>query len=158
MIGAWIGIDLDGTLARYPPEGDACIGTPVTEMIARVVKWRQAGWTVKIVTARIAPPIGHSEKLTLIADITKWWQEALIHYLQSNAAETLNGAEAAKLIQPLPVTHCKDLGLLVLYDDRCVQVEENTGRILGREPDFTLGPFPAEEEAADEADAHLRHP
>jgi hypothetical protein len=31
----------------------------------------------------------------------------------------------------LPVTCTKDYGMIALFDDRCVQVEANTGRLIG---------------------------
>jgi len=41
----------------------------------------------------------------------------------------------AKLMLPLTVTATKDFGMVILYDDRVVQVEPNTGKILGQEPE-----------------------
>jgi hypothetical protein len=32
----------------------------------------------------------------------------------------------------LPITNCKDFAMVELYDDRCVQVEANTGRLIGQ--------------------------
>lgn len=51
-MSAWIGVDLDGTLAYYDiAQGDA-IGEPVPLMLARVKTWIAAGIEVRIVTAR----------------------------------------------------------------------------------------------------------
>src|SRR3990167_8211187 len=52
----WIGVDLDGTLARFEatPEWDGSIGAPVPLMVERVKRWRALGMDVRIVTARVA--------------------------------------------------------------------------------------------------------
>ena len=51
--GAWIGVDLDGTLARAEHwQGMESIGEPVPAMMRRVRAWVDKGLTVKVVTAR----------------------------------------------------------------------------------------------------------
>lgn len=102
---AWIGVDLDGTLAWYDP----CIslseiGPPVAVMMDRVRQMLADGWRVKIFTARAADP----EQLVLIQQ-----------WLRSHG------------LPPLEITNEKDFNMVRLYDDRCVQVEPNTGRIIG---------------------------
>lgn len=100
----WIGVDLDGTLAVYEEGASiAKIGPPVEAMMARVQRMLDEGWCVKIVTARAALP----EQLPLIQ---KWLRE--------------NG------LPPLEITHCKDFSMVMLYDDRCIQVEINTGNLI----------------------------
>jgi len=55
----WIGVDLDGTLARYEGwKGADHIGAPVPAMLARVKEWRSNGIEVRIFTARIYPYMG----------------------------------------------------------------------------------------------------
>ncbi len=101
---AWIGVDLDGTLAWHE-EGDplAEIGPPVAPMIERVRQLLAEGWRIKIFTARAAFP----RQMVLIQ---QWLRR---HGLP-----------------PLEITNAKDFGMVRLYDDRCVQVEPNTGRII----------------------------
>ena len=104
---SWIGVDFDGTLAHYPvPNGG--LGPPVTAMVSRVQEWLANGTSVKIVTARVAssnPDAEYERKR-----IENWSQ----HYIGTR----------------LPVTAEKDYAMRQLWDDRCVQVEPNTGRTM----------------------------
>lgn len=100
----WIGVDLDGTLAMYESyKGPGIIGEPVPMMVERVKSWLADGIKVKIFTARS----GEEE----VRAIYTWCQ---VH-----------------LGQVLEVTNMKDYGMITLYDDRCIQVEANTGRLIG---------------------------
>lgn len=102
---AWIGVDLDGTLAHYGGwVGPDHIGEPVPAMVARVRTWLAEGKEVRIFTARAATP-------EFIPDIHAWCLKHLGTVLQ--------------------VTNVKDFAMIALYDDRCVQVEANTGRLIG---------------------------
>ena len=122
----WVGVDLDGTLAVMAPveewqtiqreDGVWEVGAPIMPMVNRVRRWLEADVRVKIVTARIAAPCGHTTAMAHVGLINEWCREH------------------CKCV--LPVVAQKDLNMLVLYDDRCVQVEENTGKILGEEPAF----------------------
>lgn len=101
-------MDLDGTLAHYPTGYDLGggpweIGPPIKEMQERVIGWIQHGRDVRIFTARATRPES-------IPAIKAWCEQHL-------------GI-------PLPVTCCKDFRMEVLYDDHCVQVETNTGRLI----------------------------
>lgn len=99
--GPWIGVDLDGTLAHYDRwRGAKHIGKPVPAMLARVKNWRAQGYRVKIFTARASVP-------ELIPPIQNWL-----------AQQGLDGLE---------ITHCKDMKMIELWDDRSVQVVANTG-------------------------------
>ena len=105
--GRWIGVDLDGTLAEYHGwQGAAHIGAPIPAMLARVQAWLAEGIDVRIFTARACVP-------DQIPPIEAWCQE--------------------HLGRVLPVTHEKDFATVCIYDDRCRQVEFNTGRIIGEE-------------------------
>lgn len=107
----WIGVDLDGTLAEYHGwVGIHHIGAPVPAMMTRVKKWLEEGKTVKIFTARVCTADPTRDKEEVIAHIHRW----CVHH----------GLPA------LEVTHEKDFGMIELWDDRCVQVEMNTGRRL----------------------------
>lgn len=101
---SWIGVDLDGTLAHYERfEGPTVIGAPVPAMVDRVKAWLEQDLEVRIFTARADDP----EAVTVIQ---AWCEE--------------------HLGQVLTITNQKDLGMLLLYDDRARQVETNTGRLV----------------------------
>lgn len=110
MNRGWIGVDLDGTLAQYDGwVGIEHIGEPIPEMVERVKLWLDEGYDVRIFTARVAEtnPI-RLRKVTMA--IREWCYK--------------------HIGQELPVTNCKDYGMIDLYDDRCHRVEKNTGRLL----------------------------
>lgn len=106
----WIGCDLDACLAEYHGWDGGKIGKPIPKMLERVKKWIEEGQEVRIMTARAS---GSQEDIKAIED---WLEE--------------NG------IGGLEITNEKDYEMLLLYDDRCVQVEKNTGRIIGEEPEL----------------------
>lgn len=100
----WMGVDLDGTLARYDRSlSYGRIGPPVPEMMALVKKMISHGVRVKIFTARVQDP-------DQIPVIRNWLRE--------------NG------LPELEITNVKDFAMIRLYDDRCIQVERNTGRLI----------------------------
>ncbi|MCF6247613.1 MAG: hypothetical protein L3J69_09655 [Desulfobacula sp.] len=101
---AWTGVDLDGTLA-YHDQSLAYdkIGEPVPIMLDLVKKMVNNGIRVKIFTARATD----SEQLVII----RRWLKA-------------NG------LPELEITNVKDYSMIRLYDDRCIQVEHNTGRLV----------------------------
>jgi hypothetical protein len=100
----WIGIDLDGTLARSDTLlNQSKIGSPVPKMLNRVHQLIQEGNRIKIFTARASDP----EQISLVK---KWLKE--------------NG------LPELEITNTKDYGMILLYDDRAVQVITNTGEIV----------------------------
>lgn len=97
----WIGVDLDGTLAKYYGWGDGSIGAPVPEMLKRVKAWLAKGQKVKIFTARAYPDDSQ------IPMIHEWLEK--------------NG------LPKLEVTATKNYDMIELWDDRCIQVVPNTG-------------------------------
>lgn len=112
----WIGVDLDGTLAHYQGwQGETHIGAPIAPMVERVKGLLSQGWEVRIFTARMAAGVnrdGTPRDITgFVAALKAWCLEHI-------------GVE-------LPVTNVKDFEMVLLYDDRCVQVEPNTGRVIG---------------------------
>lgn len=112
-MSGWIGVDLDGTLARYDGwKGVDHIGEPVPAMMARVRKWLEQGKTVKIFTARVA--VHPTDRDAIIKPIYAWMEK---HGLPR-----------------LEVTNVKDFAMIELWDDRCVQVEFNTGRRMDEHP------------------------
>lgn len=112
----WIGVDLDGTLAKYEGwQGPLHIGEPVPLMLDRVKAWLATGQEVRIFTARVSHD-GTQQRM----------DESQACY-RAIAAWCL-----AHIGQRLEVTNEKDYQMLELWDDRAVQVEPNTGIILGR--------------------------
>lgn len=98
---AWIGVDLDGTLAHYDGwKGPEHIGAPIPKMVERVKRWLSEGKEVCIFTARACIP----EQISFVED----WCEEHIGVC-------------------LPVTNIKDYGMIELWDDRAIQVWENEG-------------------------------
>lgn len=112
----WIGVDLDGTLAMYRrvEEWDGSIGEPVVAMAARVKRWLDDGRDVRIVTARVAPVEGITDgprAVDVQRELIEAWCEKHLGVV-------------------LPITAAKDYHMLELWDDRAVQVIQNTGRTL----------------------------
>jgi hypothetical protein len=106
----WIGVDLDGTLAQdlgnsRDEKGLGEIGSPIKPMLNRLKKWIAEGKTVKIFTARASSP-------RQVAMVKKWLFK---HGLPD-----------------LEVTNVKDLRMIELWDDRCVQVMTNLGEPIDR--------------------------
>jgi hypothetical protein len=100
----WTGVDLDGTLAHWDKGGTSHgIGKPVPRMLSFVQRMVESGVRVKIFTARAGDK---SQRLL----IRKW--------LRSNG------------LPQLEISNIKDYGMQRLYDDRSIQVERNTGRII----------------------------
>jgi hypothetical protein len=108
MNKAWIGVDLDGTLAEIEKidclEDLRTIGRPIPKMVNRINGWLAEGRTVKVFTARAAYP-----------EYTHYIYEWLSAHGLGN----------------LEVTNKKDMFMVELWDDRCVQVEKNSGRVIG---------------------------
>lgn len=110
-MSGWIGVDLDGTLAKYDGwQGIEHIGEPIVPMVERVKRWLAQGHEVKVFTARVSLPPG--EELTACVGAIQEWCERHV------------GRE-------LPITCKKDFGMIELWDDRAVQVEMNTGKPYG---------------------------
>lgn len=107
----WVGFDLDGTLARQDKwEGIEVIGEPIQEVVAllkeEIERGREQGYKVKIFTARAY----------------HWNASYYIRFwLKKN-----------KLPDDLEITNVKDMGCRYIYDDKSIQMQKNTGKILGR--------------------------
>lgn len=107
----WIGVDLDGTLARYDGWNNGEIGEPIPLMVGRVRQWLSEGVKVKIFTARAGFGLAEDYKKEMIEKIQDWTE---IH-----------------IGERLDVTATKDFSMIELWDDRCVQVIPNTGIRIG---------------------------
>ncbi len=105
-MSGWIGVDLDGTLARHDGYVSANhIGEPIQPMVERVKAWIEEGTTVKIFTARAC-------------DLSAKGKAAIEHWC------------AVHIGAVLEITCCKDFDMKQLWDDRAIQVETNTGRLV----------------------------
>ena len=117
MSKGWIGVDLDGTLAHYEKwTAHDHIGEPIEAMVNRVRDWIFDGWEVRIFTARACEP-------RCIEPIKAWCRQHI-------------GMELA-------ITNQKDLQMVQLWDDRCVQVVPNTGMPLTEW--IQIAPLPTKE-------------
>jgi len=103
----WTGFDLDGTLAEYHgwTGNPYHIGKPIPAIVDIAKDLLAKGQPIKILTARACI----YDPNTLVA-IEEWCEE--------------------HLGQVVPITCQKDYNMERLYDDRAVQVETNTGRII----------------------------
>jgi len=121
----WIAVDLDGTLAHYDGfKGEECIGEPIPEMVERVKLWLGEGKDVRVFTARVdggevALAMGNrdGERFREVQRVRGFIETWCLKYLG----------------RVLPVTNKKDYGMIELWDDRCVQVVSNTGRLALRD-------------------------
>lgn len=101
-----IAVDLDKTLAKHTVwKGKDHIGDPIPEMVDRVKKWLSDGKKVVIFTARADRPEN-------IPPIRAWLKE--------------------NIGQELPVTNVKRPEFGEIWDDRAVNVQANTGKILSK--------------------------
>jgi hypothetical protein len=107
----WVGVDLDATLAEYPADFPE-IGPPIPAMVARVRQLLDAGVEVRIFTARVCP--------TQDMDFLEDQKNRIAAWSQTHIGRAL------------PATATKDFMMLCLFDDRCWQVEANTGQLLSR--------------------------
>lgn len=97
----WIGVDLDGTLAKYEGWiGPEHIGNPIKPMVQRIKQWLAERIRVKIFTARYSV----SEQ---IPPVVAWLQKQGLGELE--------------------ITNIKDMHCALIVDDRAVGVKRNTG-------------------------------
>jgi hypothetical protein len=119
----WIGVDLDGTLAEYTVfKGAGVIGAPIPLMVERVKRWLQEGKDVRIFTARV-----DGGTVALNAGNPDGQQFLDVEAVKRPIREWC----IKHLGRELPITNTKDYAMIELWDDRCVQVETNTGRRIG---------------------------
>lgn len=112
----WIAVDFDGTLATFGcnwPNDYRATGEPIPAMVERVRAWIAEGEDVRIFTARMDcyhPKFPNLTPKAVRRPIQVWCIKHL-----------------GKL---LPVTNKKDYWCKALYDDRAIQVEKDTGRLI----------------------------
>ena len=120
---AWIGCDLDGTLAKYDGwKGWQHIGEPVEKMVLKLKSYMERGLTVKIWTARCSKVSLARSNVTFeqMAKVIQDWTEKVFG-------------------KRLDVVTEKDCDMLFCFDDSIMQVEPNTGNIIGSEIMVDLG-------------------
>ena len=100
------------TASKFAPRAEPALNPnhpnhnkPVPNMMKRIKIWIEMGYRVKIVTARAQDPE------LAIPPIQKWLKK---HGLPD-----------------LEITNSKDMDMIELWDDRCVQVIPNTGNPVG---------------------------
>lgn len=114
--GGWIGFDLDGTLATYDGwKGWDHIGDPIQKTVDLAKSFIAKGIEVRILTARASVVSRSLNNLTFeqVAEVIQKWTEKHIG-------------------QKLKVVTEKDALMYCFFDDSAVQVEKNTGEILGK--------------------------
>ncbi len=119
----WIGVDLDGTLAKYNGWNGGQIGEPVPAMVERVKKWLAEGAEVRVFTARVGFGAGYSAESGRSddADFAREQTKLIEDWCEKHIG------------QKLKVTAVKDFTMIELWDDRAVQVIPNTGiRVDGK--------------------------
>jgi len=105
-----IAVDLDGTLAFYSGwQGIDHIGEPIEKMKERVMAWIAEGKKVTIFTSRLA--VNDSDEYSEIMTTIKSW-------LHKHGFPQLD------------ITCEKRKSFKEIWDDRAVQVSENTGSII----------------------------
>ena len=147
----WYGFDLDGTLAVYDRwHGIDHIGYPIPPMVNLIRSMHAHGRRVKILTARVAPHLcgethatgckcGRCEEEASRPPVMQ--EQYLVELgedgmtVKRRASDYIRAWCAVNLGFIPEITHQKDYLMLALFDDRVVQVEPNTGRVLGRIPE-----------------------
>ena len=109
----WVGIDLDGVLARHYwgdgiEQDDLIIGEPIPEMVQRVRELMAEGWEIRIFTSRGAWAIT-LERIAIHAAIDKWC--------------------IGVFGRTFKITNAKDQAMHALYDDLAYRVIRNTGLV-----------------------------
>lgn len=114
-MNGWIGVDLDGTLAKYDGwKGLDHIGDPIKPMCDRVRSWLSEGIEVRIFTARA----------THFDQADEWSGR---YRPVAEIAAPIDAFCLREFGRSLPITNVKDFGMIELWDDRAVQVKFNTG-------------------------------
>lgn len=117
---AWVGIDLDGTLAFYDKYRAGHIGEPIKPMVEYVKTLLENDVEVKIVTARASTSL-------IIEDEEAFEAEMIL----------IRNWCFKHLGKRLEVTDSKDFNMVFLVDDRAVTVEMNTGEFIVSPPSIS---------------------
>lgn len=107
----WIGVDIDGTLAKYEGwKGWDHIGDPIPETVKKVKTWIDKGITVCIFTARTSEVSRARNNITF-----EQVKEVIDNWCKKNLGFTL------------PIKKEKDCWMLGAIDDSIIQMDNNTG-------------------------------
>ena len=107
----WIGVDIDGTLAKYEGwKGWDHIGDPIPETVKKVNTWLNKGIKVCIFTARTSEVSRARNNITF-----EQMKEVIDNWCEKN------------LGFKLPIKKEKDCWMLGAIDDSIVQMDKNTG-------------------------------
>lgn len=137
----WIGVDFDGTLADYSQgwRGAGHLGAPVPLMLDRVKRWLAEGRQVRVFTARCWPVNDVPEAFDI--DYARSTCDDAFSSQPEKAVRVAAALETCDRIaawcevflgKRLHITCIKDMNMIELYDDRCVQVIANTGQLVGQ--------------------------
>ena len=104
----WVGVDADKTLFEYNSGSFRVdiFGKPIPQMVARIRMHIEDGDEVRLFTARVADPDWESRG-------KKAWEQ-ISQYLFGTVLEA---------------TNIKDYEMVLLYDDKAVQIIPNTGEL-----------------------------
>lgn len=119
-MSGWIGVDFDATLAYYDGwKGPEHLGEPIPKMLDRVKAWLAEGREVRIFTARVGAT-GRVNKDGLPDDAA----------FAAGQRARIEAWCMKYLGAKLAITASKDFEMVELWDDRCVQVQPNTGDLV----------------------------
>lgn len=109
LSSAWIGVDLDGTLARYDKwRGADHVGEPIWGIVQKIKEKLKSGRRIKIFTARVCDPTRNHLVIPPIR----------------------NFLGLCGLPRDLEITNVKDFNCIEFWDDRAKQVVPNEGLFL----------------------------
>jgi hypothetical protein len=108
----WIGFDFDGTLAIYNRwrTGDTSPPVPIMPMVEKARDFLAEGWEVRILTGLVSEKV-YPEQI-----------ETNRHYIRCFCLKYFR--------RDLQITSEKDQNMQLLFDDRAIRVEKNTGRLF----------------------------
>lgn len=111
-VEGWVGFDFDGTVATAVVDrtDPYMLGKPVSQTVGRIKTLIKLGYEVRLLTVRMNE-VSH---LGIIRDLDKM-ERLLTEWCIKHIG------------QPLKCTNQKDENMIVLWDDRAVQVIKNTG-------------------------------
>jgi hypothetical protein len=116
-MSGWMGVDFDGTLAVSGTKRfDGPLGKPIPAMVARVKEWIAQGIEVRIFTARVSPldKDGSVQDNAALASV----RERLADWSEEHVGKRLES------------TCEKDHNIILLWDDKAIQVIRDTGKTL----------------------------
>jgi len=121
--GCWVGFDFDGTLAKCVAwdsvNNTLPLGEPIPAMVATIKAYLSAGIECRILTARVAA-CNRANSTGAVDDME----------FAMDQVGKISAWCAQHIGRVLEVTATKDMYMSLLYDDRAIQVERDTGRLI----------------------------